>query len=129
MSHENLDEELFQSLEQQLHRPEFRTSRQTVSALLAEDFIEFGSSGRVYDKSITVEALAEEAVSDTSPVPEVYDFTVKPISSDAVLVTYRSHRQPTATSDGRQTLRSSIWKMLDGHWQMLFHQGTVIPTE
>lgn len=129
MSHENLDEELFQSLEQQLHRPEFRTSHQTVSALLADDFIEFGSSGRVYDKSITVEALAEEAVSDNSPVPEVYDFTVKSISSDAVLVTYRSRRQPTATWEGRQTLRSSIWKMIDGRWQMLFHQGTVIPTE
>ena len=120
------DEELFRSLEQSLHKPEFRSTRHDVSALLAEDFIEFGASGGVYDKKITVDALAEEDPSDSSPTPEVSDFRARHITSDTVLVTYRSSRPASATSPGRQTLRSSIWTRIDDRWQMLFHQGTVV---
>ena len=35
------------SLEEALHRPEIRRSRKAVEGLLAEGFVEFGSSGRV----------------------------------------------------------------------------------
>jgi catechol 2,3-dioxygenase-like lactoylglutathione lyase family enzyme len=28
---------------------------------------------------------------------------------------------------GSESLRSSLWVMRDGRWQMLFHQGTTIP--
>jgi len=127
MPREELNEELFRSLEQRLHRSEIRSMREAVNELLADGFLEFGSSGRVYNKLTTMEALAAETV--TSPPPEVFDFSVISISPDAVLVTYRSFRHPTEKSAGRQTLRSSIWKSIDGRWQMLFHQGTVIPDE
>jgi len=36
-------------LEQSLLRPKIRRSPAAVTALLADDFVEFGSSGRVYD--------------------------------------------------------------------------------
>lgn len=27
---------------------------------------------------------------------------------------------------GNDTLRSSIWKLVDGQWQMFFHRGTIV---
>lgn len=129
MSHTELATEHFLSLEQKLHKPDFRSSRETVSDLLADTFVEFGSSGRVYDKMVVVDALAEETGVGASTVPEVKDFAATYLSPDTVLVTYRSIRQSTKITKERQTLRSSIWKLNDGRWQMLFHQGTIAAVE
>lgn len=120
--------DFFRALEQKLHRPEVRRSPDAVRALLADEFIEFGSSGRVYDKTSIVEALAEESNAEAALVPEVHHFTVQSIAPDVVLVTYRSSRCGTDGMAERTTLRSSIWKQIDGRWQMLFHQGTVVPS-
>jgi len=43
---------------------------------LADEFVEFGKSGRVYDKQVTIDALAGESVSGASIVPQVTDFSV-----------------------------------------------------
>jgi hypothetical protein len=43
------------------------------------------------------------------------------LAPGVVLVTYRAGRQHGSEA----SLRSSIWKRIDGRWQMLFHQGTV----
>ncbi|MFN7023436.1 MAG: hypothetical protein ACK4QP_02735 [Pseudorhizobium sp.] len=51
------------------------------------------------------------------------------LSHDVVLVTYKSMREPTESQEGRQTLRSSIYRHQDGRWQMIFHQGTPIPLD
>ena len=45
VSHADIDR--FRALEQALHRPDVRGSREAVNAILADDFREFGSSGRV----------------------------------------------------------------------------------
>ncbi|MEO1114806.1 MAG: DUF4440 domain-containing protein [Pseudomonadota bacterium] len=127
MPYEGTDQQLFRSLEQQLLEPAVRSSRTLVSNLLADDFIEFGSSGRVYDKSVTVDALALESDQETSYRLEVSDFSARQLAVDTVLVTYRCLRQETKSSNPRNTLRSSIWQRIDGRWQMSFHQGTIIP--
>ncbi len=127
MTAADADTELFRALEQKLHRPEIRRSPDAVGALLAEGFIEFGSSGRVYDRTSIIEALASESPSEAALVPEVHDFAVHPIAPDAVLVTYRSSRHRADGTVERTTLRSSIWTLIDGRWQMLFHQGTIVP--
>jgi hypothetical protein len=106
-------------LETSLHKREVRNSPEAVSELLADDFIEFGSSGRVWDKPAIVESLRNE-VSDHQVAVE--DFNTRELAPGAVLVTYVAR---TANSPG--TLRSSIWKLIDGRWQMVFHQGTKIP--
>lgn len=121
------DAEFFRSLEQTLHRPEIRRSSDAVRNLLADEFVEFGSSGRVYDKTSIVDALAAESAAEAALVPDVHDFAVRVISSNVVLVTYRSSRRHANGTGSRTTLRSSIWKLIDGRWQMLFHQGTVVP--
>lgn len=121
-----VDPEVFRALELRLHRPEVRRSPEAVCALLADTFVEFGSSGTVYDKASIIEALAGEPAAEAALTPDVHHFAVQTIAPDVVLVTYRSSRRADGTAK-RTTLRSSIWKLIDGRWQMLFHQGTVVP--
>lgn len=127
MTADGLNVEFFRHLELELHSPKTRSSRDAVSALLANEFIEFGSSGGIYDKAVVVDALAQEASVENTALPEVHDFTVRSIAPEGVLVTYRSVRRSDGKTPERQTLRSSIWKRIDGRWQMFFHQGTVVP--
>jgi len=54
---------LIRHLEEELLRPEIRRSADQVSRLLADEFIEFGSSGAIYDKCRIIEALQQEAPS------------------------------------------------------------------
>ena len=117
--------EMFRTLEEKLHRPDTKHSLENVSALLADDFVEFGSSGGVYDKAETVGALAAEPVDEAAPAVRAYDYAIRSIAADAVLLTYRSVR--TSAGGERRALRSSIWKLIGGRWQMVFHQGTIIP--
>lgn len=109
-------------LELLLMDPAVRRDRERVAALLHEDFLEFGSSGRVWSRTTTLELLATE----TYTRPEVEDFACRALGLDAVLVTYRTVRRGE-NGERATTLRSSIW-IRDGiegeEWKMRFHQGT-----
>ena len=102
-------------LEQLLHQPATRRDPAAVARLLAEDFREFGASGRTYDKQTILELLAGEP--ESNPITTT-DYHLTLISSDAALLTYR------ATRAALTTLRSSLWVQRGNRWQMLFHQGT-----
>jgi hypothetical protein len=110
---------LFRDLEEELLKPEVRRSADRLSHLLADEFIEFGSSGCVYDKRRIIEALKQEP-SDAKDHISLVDFTVRRLAQDVMLVTYRTTIRNRAVS----RLRSSIWKLIEGRWQMIFHQGT-----
>jgi hypothetical protein len=102
-------------LEQRLMHPSVRASPDQVARLLADEFIEFGSSGRIYDKRQTIELLQQEQGGrDTQPT--ITDFSARRLSADVILLTYRVVEN--------RTIRSSIWKLADGEWRMVFHQGT-----
>jgi hypothetical protein len=93
-----------------------------LSSLLADEFREFGSSGKAFSKAEIISHLQSE-----SSVPlSLHDFEAYPISDQAFLVTFRAVKAvpglPSIAS-----LRSSLWIYRDGRWQMLFHQGTKIP--
>ena len=104
-------------LEESLLLPDVRKSRCLID-LLAHDFIEFGSSGRIYTKADLVEALQAE-----SPVTQATaDFRVSLLSPGVALLTYRIYRHSVPPI---HTLRSSIWRLHDGQWQMIFHQATL----
>lgn len=120
------DLETFQALEESLHQAEIRKSPDKVRELLADGFVEFGSSGNVYGKAEVVAALAEEAAQESDPVSiSAYDFALRTVMADTVLLTYRSKRRVSGRE--RHALRSSLWQFIDGRWQMIFHQGTIIP--
>jgi hypothetical protein len=116
--------ELLLQLEQQLMDPDFRKNREQVSVLLAKDFREFGSSGRVWTRDTTVNLLATETL---PAVPEVEDFAVQRIGPETALATYRTVRVSAESAAPQASLRSSLWVLREGRWQVLFHQGTKIP--
>ena len=109
-----------QRLELMLMDPAVRRDRERVSALLAEDFVEFGSSGRVWTRQLTLELLATE----TCTPPAVEDFASRTLAPDVVLLTYRAVRTDNLSGERTATLRSSLWTRQSGSWQMRFHQGT-----
>lgn len=130
MNRDHLAEHL-EDLENFLFDPVARRDVSAVSNLLAEEFREFGSSGRIYTKlDILAELATEQPV-----VITLTDFVCQLVAQTTALVTYKSlssheNRAPT------QALRSSLWvlrslprpyvqsKAEDATWQMLFHQGT-----
>jgi hypothetical protein len=113
------------SLEETLLDLAVRKNSEQVSALLADDFLEFGSSGRTFDKASILEDLRNEPLHQTA---HLSDFVIRPLAPEVVLVTYRTTRQDSSGQIIHQAQRSSIWINRDGTWQITFHQGTPIPS-
>jgi hypothetical protein len=90
-----------------------------VEAVIDDEFVEFGSSGRRWSRAATLDALRDAPPADV----EIEAFLVDLLSDDIALVTYRSR---VAGPDGRRTeaLRASVWVRRDGAWRIRFHQGT-----
>ena len=109
--------------EEALLDPAVRRDRARVSALLAEDFLEFGSSGRVWLREDILELLASEDY--TRPAME--DFKCDWIGEGVALVTYRTVRVDLDSGQRSVALRSSIWIKESGEWRVRFHQGTRVP--
>lgn len=130
MNREHLADHL-ENLENFLFDPVARRDISAVSGLLADEFREFGSSGRIYTKlDILAELATEQPV-----VIALTDFECQLTSPTTALVTYKSlssHENRTPT----QALRSSVWVLKsipkqfshsasdESSWQMVFHQGT-----
>ena len=111
--------------EQALLTPEVRGSRLRLEEMLAPEFREFGSSGRVFDRPAIVAALHDEAEAFRAQgEAEVLEFRCTRLGPDAALVTYVIRR-----GDGAASLRSSVWMLRQGLWVMMFHQGTRIHAE
>ena len=115
---ENLKEHL-QQLEESHTGMEVRMSREKLDEILAEDFFEIGSSGYMYDKK---ECLETGVVLTEM---KLHNYEIYPLAHDVVLTTYFL----VDTTRERNTLRSSIWKFIDGKWQLYFHQGTITPLQ
>ena len=87
------DELLFE-LEQRLARVGRRLSAEEASSLIAEDFVEFGASGKVWSKAEIVAAMCQWA-----PIERIVeDFTVRELGASVCLVTYKS----VGVAKGRQ---------------------------
>jgi hypothetical protein len=110
--------DVLHELEMEMLDPLVRGNARRLDELLRNDFVEFGSSGRVYHKKMLMDMLVHEQHAKVA----IRDFAVKEISADAALITYR-----TVGSAGQEARRSSIWTRRAGRWQMVFHQGTRIP--
>lgn len=98
-------------LEKQLHSPEIRQSAEKISALLSNDFFEFGSSGNIWTRN---DILARLPAENSRASIQSSDYKATPLADDVVLITYQSSG----------SLRSSIWRKNKQGWQMEFHQGT-----
>lgn len=103
-------------LEEELFNTNTRKSGR-VEELLAVNFVEFGSSGQVYDKDQIVSALKTETPSKITG----HEFQVTRLAPDTALLTYRAchHAVPAIYS-----LRSSVWQRVNRRWRIVFHQAT-----
>jgi len=110
------------SLEERFLTPQLRSSPDGIAELLADDFVEFGRSGRVYDKQQIVEALVGEADGFELAERAASHFHLTELADGVALLTYRSTRRQGGKV--ARSLRSSIWAWRRGRWQMVFHQGT-----
>ncbi|HTQ03832.1 MAG TPA: DUF4440 domain-containing protein [Polyangiaceae bacterium] len=98
--------------ERQLLTATVRASAEALERLVSDEFVEFGSSGRVYGKAeVIAQMLAMPNVSVT-----ITDFAVLALSPDVALATYKTPG----------SLRSSIWRREGAGWRIVFHQGTPV---
>lgn len=94
--------------------PEVRHSVEKLENLLADEFIEFGSSGKIYHRNHILKWLPLESPRQFV----VEDFSSLILVEDIVLTTYK------LKSEAGSSLRSSLWKFNGNEWKMVFHQGT-----
>jgi hypothetical protein len=110
------------ALEESLWREETRYDRAHMGAVLASGFLEFGMSGRRYDRD---DIIAAEFGPIGARLP-LEDFSVMLVRPDLALVTYVSEDE----ADGpRRANRMSLWDRAGGRWELLFHQGTAVAAD
>jgi ribonuclease HI len=93
-----------------------RAKRDAVSDLLHEDFVEFGSSGRMWNHRDAVMGL-EKNPGDGAL--EAHNVRAARLGTDTVLLTYAVHVPGQGAS-----LKSSVWRRDGQSWRLFFHQGT-----
>jgi len=117
----SLSEQLLE-LEKKLLDPALRRNPEKLAPMLAEEFVEFASSGRAYDKKQILYKLRKQVPGQLA----IEEFRAIKVTPSLALARYRA-RAESADRITRYSLRSSIWVLRDGAWQMLFHQGTTVP--
>lgn len=94
-----------------------RSDRVRLGELLHPTFTEIGRSGRLWEREEILDMLQrEESINQTITVLDA-EF----LSTDVILVTSQSN------DDRGASLRSSVWVLHQGRWQLRFHQGTAQP--
>lgn len=106
------------------HRRELGTRRADFDAMTASDFWEVGASGEVYSRE-DVWAALESRYADPGYWArdswETSGFRCQQLAPDSYLLTYTLHQGE------RVTRRLTVWKRSGSAWQILYHQGTVVP--
>lgn len=100
-----------------LERQLMRRTPHEMEQLLADDFYEIGTSGKIYTKQHALDALTDEML--TTELPEVLNFRIHELSDTLIQAIY-----DTVEFSGRRSHRSSLWRKSDDTWQLFFHQGT-----
>jgi ribonuclease HI len=107
-------EALVEQLERELLGPLVRGDIGRTAVLLHPDFMEIGSSGRMWTRDAMMMALEEDPGERT----DIEVLGAERIGTSAVLLTYRSFARSGTT------LRSSLWVLDGDRWRLRFHQGT-----
>jgi len=107
--------DIVMELERLLLEPATRSDLSKLETLLHDEFIEFGSSGKIYNKRDVLDSLPNE----TPKKLVIESINTKQLSDSCVLLTYK------LISDYKlHSTRSSIWVYNSCQWQLIFHQGT-----
>ena len=106
-------------LESKLLNSKFRSSSDFLEKILHDDFLEIGASGRTYNKEQTIDLMTGEPEFSALAT----DFRFSQIAEDVALLTY-TLEIISPNYGTRHSIRSSVWKLENGNWQLAFHQGT-----
>ena len=103
------------------HRASFGVSAEDFDRLMAPDYWEVGASGQRYSRAFILQTLAHNAPVDAEVVGwTCSDFGLRRLGPETFLLTYMLDQS------GRITRRATIWQRADGHWRILYHQGTIV---
>lgn len=103
------------TLEERLFHPDREARRADLIPLLADDFQEFCSSGRIMNRQQAIDALLNSSPRSAT----LRYFYVTLLAPNVALATYH------VTTAIHTSYRSSLWVNRAGQWQLLFHQGTI----
>ena len=113
-------EKQIKNLEELLLQPDVRKSALELSKFLAEDFFEFGSSGKVFTRKEIIKSLKEGHNLKLS----LTNFKLMELGENHYLATYKALKEENG--EKIYSLRSSIWRKNNESYVMIFHQGTKI---
>jgi hypothetical protein len=113
-------------LEERLANPGPGDTPRSLAPIFADDFREFGSSGRIFDAATVLGASSGAEQLPGRGVIALEGFRVERVAPHVVLATYTGR---TAGGSRPAALRSSLWRKTDDHWQIVFHQGTPVPAK
>lgn len=107
-------------LEELLLSSQSRKSMELISSLLDDSFVEFGSSGQVYNRMQTMSAIKDDPTAEW----HIKGYRVTFLSSNIALATFRTVKADKENNNKVESLRSSIWRKTNSKWKLVFHQGT-----
>lgn len=110
-------------LEKDLLKSNIRKSPEKIGEILAEDFTEYTSTGKVYHYSIG--DVFQQPDDETEFYWSIVDFNIFLLSENCILATYKVIKNNEPVESEKYSLRSSIWKNYEGKWKIFFHQGTI----
>ena len=115
--------ELLIKNEKALLTDEIRHSPDRLRSLISDDFREIGASGAYLGLADVLEELPLSA-ENWSAIAQ--NFECRKLGDDIMQVIFQCVITHDRNSEPVYSLRSSIWRLEDGQWKMVFHQGTKI---
>ena len=113
-----------QLLEETLLNPAIKDDPELVDQLVADDFVEIDDSGKQSTKSHAVLWLE-------NPQPHIQwlvtKFRIRELADGLVMANYIAIKSDTLKGSSKSSARSSIWRRVEGSWELIFHQGTNLP--
>ncbi|MDR7330105.1 nuclear transport factor 2 family protein [Corynebacterium guangdongense] len=100
-------------LERELQTPSVRRDRERLTELLHPDFVEFGASGRRWDR----DAMLDDVERDRRVI-HIKKLEARTLAEDLIQVFWQSK------INEHRARRSSLWKRTGGTWRIIHHQAT-----
>lgn len=116
---ENLKAKLIE-LEEHLFKAETRASYGELDELIADEFTEIDSSGIRFGKKEALERLPSEL----PPKISATEYELRHLAPNCAQLLYKVVMVKGGEATAIYSLRCSIWLLINGRWQMIFHQGT-----
>jgi len=107
-------------LELRLLDESVRASKTELERLIADDFLEIAATGVSFGKREAIERIPSEIAPEFTST----NFNVRQLAESVVQITYKATIKKANEDKIRYSQRSSIWKLNETGWQMIFHQGT-----